>query len=127
MIVHIDEGLDFLGWRIQRHRQARNGEVIRLHLPLQESARRDHGEGADADPPRHEPHARSTAAQPQPCAAGLDQLLPGRRVQPHLPIPARLHLAQSHRLVAAKAPPSPTGSSSADATAPTGGGRRMTE
>ena len=27
LITHIDEGLDFLGWRIQRHRNARRQQV----------------------------------------------------------------------------------------------------
>jgi len=33
LITHIDEGLDFLGWRIQRHRETRRGQAVRLHLP----------------------------------------------------------------------------------------------
>ena len=33
LITHIDEGLDFLGWRIQRHRKRGTEPVLRLHLP----------------------------------------------------------------------------------------------
>jgi RNA-directed DNA polymerase len=33
LITHIDEGLDFLGWRIQRHRKRGTGKKYVLHLP----------------------------------------------------------------------------------------------
>ena len=38
-IVHIDEGFDFLGFRIQRQRQAGVEQVVRLHLAVEEGAR----------------------------------------------------------------------------------------
>ena len=40
LITHIDEGLDFLGWRIQRHRK-RGRPAVRLHLPGEEGAAGD--------------------------------------------------------------------------------------
>lgn len=33
LITHIDQGLDFLGWRIQRHRKRGTDRLLRLHLP----------------------------------------------------------------------------------------------
>ena len=33
LITHIDEGLDFLGWRIQRRRKRGTNRALRLHLP----------------------------------------------------------------------------------------------
>jgi RNA-directed DNA polymerase len=33
---HIDEGFDFLGFRIQRHRKRGTAQALRLHLPDQE-------------------------------------------------------------------------------------------
>ena len=36
-ITHIDEGLDFLGWRIQRHRKRGTSRVLRLHLPVRKA------------------------------------------------------------------------------------------
>ena len=37
-VVHIDEGFDFLGFRIQRHQKPGTTTAIRLHLPGQEVA-----------------------------------------------------------------------------------------
>ena len=51
MIAHIDEGFDFLGLAHPASHQARHGQALRLHLPGQEGARVDHGQGADAGPP----------------------------------------------------------------------------
>ena len=36
LITHIDEGLDFLGWRIQRHRKRGTSTALRLYLPGEE-------------------------------------------------------------------------------------------
>ena len=86
---HIDEGFDFLGFRIQRHPKRGSGQALRLHLPVQEGvwprSRRRCGRSPDRD---HEPAARRPAAPAQPGAAGLDQLLPARRVQGDLRLPA---------------------------------------
>ena len=35
-VVHIDEGFDFLGLRIQRQTKRGTNKRVRLHLPLQE-------------------------------------------------------------------------------------------
>ena len=50
-VCHIDEGFDFLGWRIQRRAwRGRSGKTASLHLPVEEDACVDHRQGADADP-----------------------------------------------------------------------------
>ena len=39
-VCHIDEGFDFLGWRIQRRRRrGRTGKTSGLHLPVEEGTR----------------------------------------------------------------------------------------
>ena len=63
-VCHIDEGFDFLGLRIQRHRKRGTNEALRLHLPLEEGARLHQGQGADAHPT-----GRRTSRSP-PCCTG---------------------------------------------------------
>ena len=47
-VCHIDEGFDFLGWRIQRRAwRGRTGKTSDLHLPVEEGARLDRRQGAD--------------------------------------------------------------------------------
>ena len=94
-VCHIDEGFDFLGWRIQRrNRRGRNGKRGGLHLPVEEGAGLDRGQGAVAHPTRASSDARRPAAPVEPGAAGLVQLLPSRRV------PADLQLRRLLRLLA---------------------------
>ena len=45
-IVHVDEGFDFLGFRIQRTPEARHGETVHLHVRFEEGARLDQGASA---------------------------------------------------------------------------------
>ena len=84
--------------------EARHGQALRLHLPVEEGARLDQGQGAGDDQGGDEPAARGPAAPAQPGAAGLDQLLPARRVEGDLRLPARLHLAQGGLLAPPQAP-----------------------
>ena len=64
-VCHIDEGFDFLGWRIQRRRLARpNRQASGLHLPVEEGARLDHRQGADRSPAEHD------IERSQTCCAG---------------------------------------------------------
>ena len=49
-IVHIDEGFDFLGFRIQRQPKRGTGKRVRLHLPVQDGACVGQGQGAGDDP-----------------------------------------------------------------------------
>ncbi len=80
-IAHIDEGFDFLGFRIQRQQKRGTNEALRLHLAVEEVARLGQGQGADDHPAGNEPAALRPPAPAQPGAARLDQLLPARRVE----------------------------------------------
>ena len=70
LIAHIDEGFDFLGLRIQRHKQARLGQTLRIHLPVQGGPCRDQGEGAGADPGVDEPTALRLLRRLNPALRG---------------------------------------------------------
>ena len=125
MVVHLDEGFDFLGYHIQRRRQARDVEVsTSTPTPPTRPSRRSRRRCDLTRPGTTTPGG--PAAPPQPCAAGLDQLLPARRVQTELPISARLRLARVVGWLRRKAPPRPTGSAPATLL-PDGWCRRMTD
>ena len=74
-------------------------------------------------PSRHEPAARRPAAPAQPGAAGLDHLLPARRVQADLQLPRRTTRGDGSSDGCAASTAVPTGSSSDGATCHTGGAR----
>jgi RNA-directed DNA polymerase len=88
LITHIDEGLDFLGWRIQRHQKTRHRQTLCLHLSGQESPRRHHDQGQGSVPEEYEPTARGPAASAKPDAAGLDRVLQVRMLECDLQLPA---------------------------------------
>ena len=59
-VCHIDEGFDFLGWRIQRRNwRSRTGKKgIYTYLPVQEGVGLRGRQGADADSPGEASNAR---------------------------------------------------------------------
>ena len=67
-IAHIDEGFDFLGFRIQRQPKRGSAEAHRLHLPDQDGTGRGQGEGAGDD----------AGARTRPLAVLLLPAQPGR-------------------------------------------------
>ncbi|MFT3874086.1 MAG: group II intron maturase-specific domain-containing protein [Nocardioides sp.] len=79
-LTHIDDGFDFLGWRIQRRTLARTWrrQENGLHLSIEALAGFDQGQDQTPDPPSSPPHARRPPAPPQPDDQGLVQLLPAR-------------------------------------------------
>ena len=101
-------GLDFLGWHIQG--QDRRGattdhrviytypskKALRAIMEKVRAAIRQVGTDLSLGVLLH---------RLEPCAAGLDQLLPGRSVERQLSIPQRLHLAPSDWLDTTQAPP----------------------
>jgi RNA-directed DNA polymerase len=103
-VCHIDEGFDFLGFRIQRHPQPGHCQALRLHLPCQEVGGGGQGEAPSADPAEQEPAADQPAAPAQPGAARLDRLLQARGVQGDVQLPARIRLAPGDLLAAPQAP-----------------------
>ena len=70
-ITHIDEGIEFLGWRLQRHRGAR-GRALRLHLRLQAvaSGGQGQGQGDHALRPATRRSASCCTGSTRCCAAG---------------------------------------------------------
>ena len=106
MITHIDDGLDFLGWRIQRHRKRGTDRHYVYTYPARKAVQAVTGKvktlcrRMDTNQPLPDP-----AAPAEPDAAGLVRLLPARRVQRHLQLPERLHLAPGLRMVAPQTPP----------------------
>ena len=101
LITHIDEGLDFLGWRIQRP-EAGNQPALRLQLPGQEGPAVDQGQVQDDLPDERQPAAGGPTAPTQLGATGLDRLLPCRGVCPRVWIPAHDRLASGIRVAAAQ-------------------------
>ena len=82
-ITHIDEGLDFLGWHIQRH-QARHQPVLRLHLPVPQSRQGSDGQGENPLPAQRQPAAPDPHPPAQPGAKGLVRILQARCVRRRL-------------------------------------------
>ena len=106
LITHIDEGLDFLGWRIQRHRKRGTSRHYVYIYPAKKALRPSRPRCKTLCRQNIEPAAGSPAAPAQPGAAGLDRLLPPRRVQPRPSATcAPSSLAPGLRMAAAQAPP----------------------
>ena len=72
-VAHIDEGFDFLGWRIQRHRKRGTDRSSYVYTyPSKKAARGGHGEGEDADAGQdtNQPLATCCAGSTRCCGAG---------------------------------------------------------
>ncbi len=79
-VVHIDEGFDFLGWRIQRHQKRGGIKRYVYTYPAKKALASIVDKVTHDHPAGNEPAARRPAASAEPGAAGLDQLLPSRGV-----------------------------------------------
>ena len=93
VIVHIDEGFDFLGMHIQRHKKLGADKTLRLHLPVTSRSGVREGKGAWRHPRDNEPVALRTLEPAQPGSSRMDQLPPPRGVVQDLLLPVGLHLA----------------------------------
>jgi Reverse transcriptase (RNA-dependent DNA polymerase) len=102
-ITHIDEGIEFHGWRIQRHR-ASNGRGYVYTYASKPSLAAVKAKVKAITPLRPQPDARPAAAPAQPGAAWLVRLLSRRGVGADLQLPARLQLAAGHLLAAPQTP-----------------------
>jgi RNA-directed DNA polymerase len=80
-IAHIDEGFDFLGFRIRRHKKRGTAKAPRLHLPLAGRVDGRERKGAGAHRGIDTPTVSDPAAPAQPGAARLDQLVPSRGIE----------------------------------------------
>ena len=120
-VCHIDEGFDFLGWRIQRRAwRGRTGKRAVYTYPSKKALASVIGQGAVADSPSEASNARRPAAPAQPGAAGLVQLLPSRRVHAHLQLRRPLRLLADRRLAAQATPRAEHGAPWSAATSPDG-------
>ena len=105
LITHIDEGLDFLGWRIQRHRKRGANQHYVYTYPSRKALRaamakvrmwcRQVGTNQPLD---------VLLARINPLLKGMDGVLPPRGVQRDLPVPGRLRLAPGSSLDPPQAP-----------------------
>ena len=48
-VCHIDEGFEFLGFRIQRQIEEGHDQALRLHLAVEEGAHGHHRQGQESD------------------------------------------------------------------------------
>ena len=102
-ITHIDEGIEFLGWRVQRRRASTGRSYVYTYASKPSLA---------AVKAKVKAITRSGPQQSldqllhrlNPGAAWLVRILPWRRVRAHLQLPARLHVAQSALLAAPQTP-----------------------
>jgi RNA-directed DNA polymerase len=103
-VCHIDEGMDFLGWRIQRHQQRGSTRRYVYTYPSKKALAvvkakvRTLTKGMRNQPLRVLLHRLNWVLP------GLDHLLPPRVLLGNLRLPARVHLAASGQLAASKAP-----------------------
>ena len=124
LITHIDEGLDFLGWRIQRHRKRGTNRHYVYTYPAKKALRAVTGKVKTLCRQIDTNQPLDALLHPaQPGAAGLVRLLPARGVLRDLRLPARLHLAPGHRTGCAANTAGSPGRTSAAATAAADGGR----
>jgi hypothetical protein len=104
-ITHIDEGLDFLGWRIQRHRKRGTNRYYVYTYPSRKALRAVSTQGKDHLPAERQPANASPDAQAQPSASRLVRLLSPRRLQRHLRLLGPLHLGPGSAMGQTQAPP----------------------
>jgi hypothetical protein len=82
LITHIDEGLDFLGWRIQRHQKRGTNRHYVYNYPAKKALRSIKAKCKTICRMKRQPAVGGPTAPPQLGAAGLDRLLPSRGCPP---------------------------------------------
>jgi group II intron reverse transcriptase/maturase len=103
-VRHLDEGFDFLGWRIQRRRKRGTGQRQTYTYPSKKALLSVTGRVRTLTRRSAHPGPVGPAAPAQPGAARVERLLPARSVQTHLRLPRRVRLAPGRRLAAQTAP-----------------------
>ena len=126
MIVDIDEGFDFLGFRIQRQTKRGSNKRYVYTWPAKKSLASIKAKVKTITQAGNEPAALGRAAPTQRGAARLDQLLPARRVQDDVRLRAPVHLAARGRMASPQASPCQLEVRCDGATWPTGGGPSTT-
>lgn len=124
MITHIDEGLDFLGWRIQRHRKRGTTRQFVYTYPAKKALK--------AITVKVKKTCRTDINRPLPALlrrlnpvlrGWCKQLLPDRGVQLDLSIPVQDRMAAGHEMAPAKTPQTDLEMVAFAATAAADGGR----
>jgi hypothetical protein len=105
LITHIDEGLDFLGWHIQRRRKPGTTRYYVYTYPAKKAIASITGKVKALCWQNVNLPLAVLLHQLNSVLRGWCALLPPRRVSRGLPIPARLHLAAGLWVAAPKAPP----------------------
>ena len=70
LVTHIDEGLDFLGWRIQRHRKRGTGRHYVYTYPSRKAVKAVHGQGEDDLPAERNQPLETLLRQLNPALQG---------------------------------------------------------
>jgi hypothetical protein len=104
-VCHIDEGFDFLGFRIQRQVKRGSNKAFVYTWPSRKSLSSVMAKVKAITRPGDEQSTLRPPASDQWRPAGLDELLPTRRVEGHLLLPAPVHLAAGGALAAPEASP----------------------
>ena len=105
MIVDIDEGFDFLGFRIQRQTKRGSNKRYVYTWPAKKAFASIKAKVKTITQAGNEPAALGRAAPTQRGAARLDHLLPARRVQDDVRLRASVHLAARGRMASSQASP----------------------
>ena len=92
-VCHIDEGFDFLGFRIQRRLKRGTTRRVVYTYPSKKALASIVGEGPHAHPQVITSDTCGPAASAQPGSPGLVHLLSARRLQGDLRLPRPVHLA----------------------------------
>lgn len=103
LITHVDEGLVFLGWRIQRHQKRGTGKRYVYVYPAKKALAAVMAKVKTICRMEHEPVARRPAASAQPDAAGLDRVLQVRVLERDFQLFEGLPLEGDHQMAGAQA------------------------
>ena len=104
-ICHIDEGFDFLGFRIQRQPKRGSGKLTVYTYPTKKAVHSVTGKVRTITRQGLNFPLAVLLAPARADPAGLDQLLQARRVQGDLRLPAPLHVASGAVLDPPQTPP----------------------
>lgn len=104
-ITHIDEGLDFLGWRIQRHRKLGTDRQYIYTYPGAEICTLRHGQGEGTDrTAERRPVAGVLAPPAEFGVARMVRVFPSRSVERRFLLPQPLHVDEGDTMDPTQAP-----------------------
>ena len=106
LVTHIDEGLVFLGWHVQRHRKRGTNRRYVYTYPARKALKAVMGkvQGRSAVRQAHT-YRWMPCSLAQPDGAGLVRVLPAGGVQHGLPVPEFLYLGPGHQMAAPQTSP----------------------